>query len=52
MSVQLVKTLIVSKQEMVYLEEEDSKVFLEGLYGFNRKLLDEGGFTIESFYDG
>jgi hypothetical protein len=50
--VQLVDQENDIEQEMVYLKEEDSKVVLEGLYGFNRKLLDEEGFTIESFYDG
>ena len=40
----------VLRRRMVRLNEEDSKVVLEGLYWLDRRLLDEEGFRIDSFY--
>ena len=40
------------EKEMVDLDSNDLKVVLEGLYEFDKKLLDEEGFSIDSFYEG
>ena len=39
-------------RELVCLDAADSKVVMEGLYWLDRRLLDEEGFSIDSFYHG